>query len=184
MWWLRRNTTAMVCFAAVTGKKKRSWLLTLVASDFIHSWTCQTECIQTITDKCVNRPVGCPSRLTPWWSCAVCSLCHPQWFASCLLLLFCQKDTISTCCFRLIIVRGVASINYPDLFNLWDCVIGNSLLIFSGADLLIQLLIFYFGNFLIPSWLKLHVGSNTHKRLQNIQNVHLAVTSFYSMPLR
>lgn len=149
-------------FCSSYWKKKESWLLTLGASDFIHSRTCQTECIQTITDECVNRPVGHLSRVTPWELWAVCSLCCPQWFASPLLLLFCPNDTISTCCFHLIIVRGVTSISITALFNFCDCVIGNSLLIFSGTDLPIQLLIFYLSNFLNPSWLRSHVGSVTH----------------------
>lgn len=122
---------------------------------FIHSWTCQTECIQTITHECVNRPVVHRYKVTPWQLYSVwgCSLCHPQWFVSFLFLLFCQNDWISTRCFQLIMVRGVASVKFTHLFILWDCVIGNSMLVSSGADLLIQLLIFSLGSFLIPLWL-------------------------------
>lgn len=60
------------------------WLLTLEASDFTHSWACQTECIQAIRDKCVNRPVVHRSEVTPWQLYSVWdrSHRHPQWFAS------------------------------------------------------------------------------------------------------
>lgn len=63
------------------------WLLMLEAGDVIHSWTCQTECTQTITDERVNRPAVHPSRVTPWQLYGVWghSPCHPQWFVPAFL---------------------------------------------------------------------------------------------------
>lgn len=179
MRWLTGNTLAMMCFSPLAGKKYvKFWLLTLEGGDFIHSWTCQTECIQTITDERVNRPVVHPSNVTPWHLYSVWdrSLCHPQWFAFCLPLLFCQNDWVSTSCFHLIMVRGVASVKFTLLFILWYCVIGNSLFALSGADSLIQLLIFLYGNFLIPPWLKLHVCSGTNKHFKAPQRSNCMIS--------
>lgn len=149
MLWLTENTLAMMCFAPLTGKKDVDvWLLTLEASDFIHSWTCQTECIQAITDECVNRPVVHPSKVTPWqlydvWD---CSLCHPQWFASFAAFFFfsvrvteSQPAVFTSLWSEVWQVSGLLIYLFSGIVVLF----GNSLLVLTGADLLIQLLIFF-----------------------------------------
>lgn len=139
------------------------WLLTLEARDFIHSWTCQTECIQAITDERVNRPVVRLSKVTPWQLYRVWLLTLPP-TVICILLLY-PTNWISI------------PLLSPQYGYLWDCVIGNSLLVLTCWFKYLLL-----GNFLIPLWLKLHVGSNTNPLwLCNIQNACFAVTSHLSL---
>lgn len=71
-------------------KKKKNmlnfWLFTLEVDAFTPSWMCQTDRIQAITHKTGTRPLMHPYKVTLYsiWD---RRLHHPQWSASCLLLL-------------------------------------------------------------------------------------------------
>lgn len=88
----------------------------------------------------------------------ICILPFPAFF------FFCQNDWISN---RWISAHGQRCGKFPHLFILWDCVLGKSLLVPGGADLLIQV---FLGKFLIPLWPKLHVCGNTNKHFKALQH--------------
>lgn len=169
MLWLTENTLAMMCFAPLTGKKDVDvWLLTLEASDFIHSWTCQTECIQAITDECVNRPVVHPSKVTPWqlydvWD---CSLCHPQWFASFAAFFFFLSEwpNLNPLCLPHYGQRCGKCQVYSFIYSVGlSCYLGIPCWFSLELTCWSNCWSFFLGNFLIPPWLRLHVGSNTNR---------------------
>lgn len=101
-------------------KKKEFWLLTLEAGWFnnmpwehtgSNRWLCGQLCLASVEN----------DRFT------VSESAHS---ATRKFLLFSQNGWIWTCCCHLVMVRRVGTVR----FSLWDCVIGNSLLILNRAD--------------------------------------------------
>lgn len=69
----------------------------------------------------------------------VCETAHSATHSDLHPAFSCQSDPIFTRCFHLIIARGVASVRFTHLFIFCGIVVlfGNSLLVLTGADLLI-----------------------------------------------